>query len=124
MRVRDLCASTSMAITNCRFSEGHSSLLQFPSAPQDSDHADSFYPSYQTWNVTASSLSDLPEAAPLDFSTTHAQLVLHAFPSHGPKSRPGFISVNGRNTRRAVCVLYADALHYEVLDMDSRVEDG
>lgn len=113
-----------MAITNCRFSEGHSSLLQFPSAPQDSDHADSFYPSYQTWNVTASSLSDLPEAAPLDFSTTHAQLVLHAFPSHGPKSRPGFISVNGRNTRRAVCVLYADALHYEVLDMDSRVEDG
>lgn len=57
-------------------------------------------------------------------SSLQRDLIKHTFPRPGPKSRPVRIEVNGRKGRRAVCVLYADGLRYEVFDLDAEVEDG
>lgn len=46
----------------------------------------------------------------------------HLFAAHGPKARPVHVDVNGRKGRRAVCVLYGDAMRYEVLDLDAAIE--
>ncbi|KAL4934471.1 putative anaphase-promoting complex component Cut20/Apc4 [Aspergillus undulatus] len=46
--------------------------------------------------------------------------VKHRF---SPKARPVRIDVNGRQGRRAVCVLYAGGLRYEVLDLDAEMGD-
>ena len=53
----------------------------------------------------------------------HADILVHRFPLHGPKARPIHIDVNGRKGRRAVCVLYGDAMRYEVLDLDAAMGD-
>jgi anaphase-promoting complex subunit 4 len=57
----------------------------------------------------------------LDLSpgSPHASIVVHRFALHGPKARPIHVDVNGRRGRRAVCVLYGDAMRYEVLDLDA-----
>ncbi|KAL2871873.1 putative anaphase-promoting complex component Cut20/Apc4 [Aspergillus lucknowensis] len=47
-------------------------------------------------------------------------LIKHRFPE---KARPVKIDVNGREGRRAICVLYAEGLRYEVLDMDAQMEE-
>lgn len=44
------------------------------------------------------------------------------FATSGPKIRPVRVDVHGRKDRRAVCVLYGDAMRYEVLDMDAAFE--
>jgi anaphase-promoting complex subunit 4 len=64
-----------------------------------------------------------PEPSTLDLEATDAGLVLHSFPPSGAHSKPLRISVNGRKARRAICVLFADGLHYEVLDMDGRAHE-
>lgn len=65
------------------------------------------------------------QSTTLDISTllekTH--IVIHAFATSGPKSNPIHIDVNGRQGRRAICVLYGDAIRYEVLDMDAAMEE-
>lgn len=50
-------------------------------------------------------------------------LIRHTFPSSGPKSRPVRFEANGRIGRRAVCVLYAEAMGYEVFDLDTEMQD-
>lgn len=49
-------------------------------------------------------------------------MVTHVFAASGPKSRPVKIDVNGRQDRRAVCVVYGDGMRYEVLDLDAEVD--
>lgn len=44
------------------------------------------------------------------------------FPASGTKSKPVRMSVNGRKERRAACILSADMMHYEILDIDSHVD--
>lgn len=61
----------------------------------------------------------------LDISTLldKTRIVIHAFATSGPKSNPIHIDVNGRQGRRAICVLYGNAMRYEVLDMDGVMEE-
>lgn len=60
----------------------------------------------------------------IDIGGDEADLVLHSFPLSGSKSRPIRLAVSGRRKeRRAVCVLYADQVHYEVLDIDNQAQD-
>jgi anaphase-promoting complex subunit 4 len=47
----------------------------------------------------------------------------HVFASTGPKAKPIYVDVNGRKGRRAVCVLYGDAMRYEVLDLDAAIDE-
>ena len=48
----------------------------------------------------------------------------HVFPTSGSKSKPLRIDVNGRESRRAACVLYRDAIHYDVFDLDGVLVEG
>lgn len=50
-------------------------------------------------------------------------MLKHVFASTGPKAKPVYIDVNGRKGRRAVCVLYGDAMRYEVLDLDAAIDE-
>lgn len=50
-------------------------------------------------------------------------IIKHVFAPSGPKSKPMAIEVNGREGRRAVCVVYSDGMRYEVLDIDAEVEE-
>ncbi|KAL4785877.1 anaphase-promoting complex, cyclosome, subunit 4-domain-containing protein [Aspergillus varians] len=58
---------------------------------------------------------DIPSPNPL-----FPDLIKHQF---APRARPVRMDVNGRKGRRAVCVLYAGALRYEILDLDAEVGD-
>lgn len=49
-------------------------------------------------------------------------MVKHVFATSGPKANPVRFDVNGRKGRRAICVLYGDAMRYDVLDLDSGIE--
>lgn len=50
-------------------------------------------------------------------------IVIHIFASSGPKSNPIHFDVNGRQGRRVVCVLYGEGMRYDVLDMDTKMEE-
>lgn len=66
-----------------------------------------------------------PSAQPttLDIqSLSEAGLIKHVFATSGPKARPVHFDVNGRKGRRAICVLYGDAMRYDVLDLDAGLE--
>ncbi|KAI2791078.1 hypothetical protein POX_c03933 [Penicillium oxalicum] len=54
---------------------------------------------------------------------TETKTVIHTFAPSGPKSSPLRIDVNGRPGRRAVCVLYGDGMHYDVLDLDAAMDE-
>lgn len=59
----------------------------------------------------------------LDISSLlQAGFVRHVFATSGSKARPIQLDVNGRKGRRAVCVLYGDAMRYEVLDLDDAMD--
>lgn len=63
------------------------------------------------------------EAAPLGLSLlSEAGAIRHVFATSGPKMKPIRVDVHGRKDRRAICVLYGDAMRYEVLDMDIAYE--
>lgn len=70
-----------------------------------------------------SSTPPLPVASDLDIAREHTDIVLHCFPSSGIKSKPVRLSVNGRKGKRAICVLFADMTHYEVLDIDYQAKN-
>lgn len=60
----------------------------------------------------------------LDVSAlSEAGMVRHVFATSGLKAKPVRVDVNGRKGRRAVCVLYGDAMRYDVLDLDAAMED-
>ncbi|KAL4970354.1 putative anaphase-promoting complex component Cut20/Apc4 [Aspergillus stella-maris] len=113
---------------------GSSCLLQFPFKPvrpvglDDEDDSPEFSIKYQT-------LQNYDEPRPVSepvrkvvnvvipssgIDPTFEDLVKHRF---APKARPVKIDVNARQGRRAVCVLYAGGLRYEVLDLDADVDD-
>ncbi|KAJ5819217.1 Anaphase-promoting complex subunit 4 [Penicillium riverlandense] len=111
--------------------EGPSYLLNFPIQPlslqshagEESD-PQSLAISYVDCDSTASTPKPSVKPTLLDLSSLsspHAGIIKHAFPASGPKSRPVYLDVNGRKDRRAVCVLYGDAMRYEVLDLESEL---
>jgi anaphase-promoting complex subunit 4 len=65
------------------------------------------------------------QPTPLDIASLlrETDIVIHTFAPSGPKSHPVHIDVNGRQGRRAICVLYGDAMRYEVLDLDAELEE-
>lgn len=65
----------------------------------------------------------------LDPASGHAGYIRHTFDDEGPDEEgPVRLEINPLKDRRAMCVLYADGMRYEVLDMDNAVqgddEDG
>lgn len=65
------------------------------------------------------------QPTPLDIASLlgDTDIIIHTFAPSGPKSNPLHIDVNGRQGRRAICVLYGDAMRYEVLDLDAKLEE-
>lgn len=65
------------------------------------------------------------QSTPLEIGSLleETDIVIHIFASSGPKSNPVHIDVNGRQGRRAICVLYGDTMRYEVLDLDAGLEE-
>jgi anaphase-promoting complex subunit 4 len=66
---------------------------------------------------------DRVKLTPLDITSSEPRivdLIKHCFPI---KAQPVKIDVNGRQGRRAICVLHGEGLRYEVLDMDAEMED-
>lgn len=59
----------------------------------------------------------------LSLDSPHASLVRHSFAAPGARNQPVRVDVNGRQGRRAVCVLYGDGMRYEVFDLDAEVVD-
>ncbi|KAL3481983.1 anaphase-promoting complex component Cut20/Apc4 [Aspergillus californicus] len=101
--------------------EGLSYILQIPTQDEPvNQHPESptFLIDYQD------PVADVPTTdVDISSSTSHfTALIKHRF---APKARPVKIDVNGRQGRRAICVLYGEGLRYEVLDLDAEmgVED-
>jgi anaphase-promoting complex subunit 4 len=96
-----------------------SSIAVPPSAP-------SFSPAYVPFDPSngASLQPSAPSILSPSSESANGGIVTHTFPSSGPKAKPIRIDVNGRKERRVVCVLYADGLRYDVLDLDSRTQEG
>lgn len=86
-------------------------LHELPLTPK-TDHEDLFRLEYTI--ITDS--QTLPTPSDLD------TYILHMFPKTGIKSKPVRMNVNGRKERRAACILSADMMHYEVLDIDNHIE--
>lgn len=86
-------------------------LHELPLIPE-TDHEDLFRLEYTM--ITDS--QTLPTPSDLD------QYILHMFPETGTRSKPVRMNVNGRKERRAACILSADMMHYEILDIDNHVE--
>jgi anaphase-promoting complex subunit 4 len=118
-------------ITNNSKKEGPSYLLNFPIQPlplqshaaEESD-PQSLAISYIDCDSTSSVPTPTVKPILLDLSSLsspHAGIIKHIFPASGPKSRPVHLDVNGRKDRNAVCVLYGDAMRYEVLDLESEL---
>lgn len=115
-------------LTPC--TEGSSYLLNFPfqpaSAQQASEKADpsSFVVEYTDCEAIPTNTKPTVQAMPLDLeSLIQTGVVRHAFAVSGPKAKPVHLDVNGRKDRRAVCVLYADGMRYDVLDLDAAMDN-
>ncbi|RDW90180.1 uncharacterized protein DSM5745_01955 [Aspergillus mulundensis] len=97
---------------------GVSYILQLPFQPSPQE-----YPPGAAYQLTINyhdvhHVDAVKEMTDVDIQSS--QLVKHQF---APKARPVKIEVNGRQGRRAICVLYAGALRYEVLDLDAEMGD-
>lgn len=110
--------------------EGHSYLLNFPFQPasaqptSESTDTPTLVLDYTTCDPRPSDSKPSVHATPLDIpSLSLAGCVKHVFAKSGPKARPVRFDVNGRKGRRAICVLYGDAMRYDVLDLDAGMED-
>ncbi|CAP79181.1 Pc06g01880 [Penicillium rubens Wisconsin 54-1255] len=115
-----------------RDSKGSSHLLHFPFQPAPTQsQSETTDPSplvldYVECDSTPSASKPTISATTLDVSpeSPYAGVLIHLFAPHGPKARPIHVDVNGRKGRRAICVLYGDAMRYEVLDLDAAmIED-
>lgn len=106
--------------------EGHSYLLNFPFQPASalltSEKADPppLILDYTDCDTHPSSSRPSVQPTSLDLtSLSQTGIIRHVFATSGPKMRPVQLDVNGRKGRRAVCVLYGDAMRYDVLDLDA-----
>ncbi|CAG8201359.1 unnamed protein product [Penicillium nalgiovense] len=115
-----------------RDSRGSSHLFNFPFQPASTQpQSETTDPSplvldYIECDSTPFAPKPTISATTLDLSpeSPHAGALIHLFAPHGPKARPIHVDVNGRKGRRAICVLYGDAMRYEVLDLDATmIED-
>ncbi|CAG7942505.1 unnamed protein product [Penicillium nalgiovense] len=115
-----------------RDSRGSSHLFNFPFQPASTQpQSETTDPSplvldYIECDSTPFAPKPTISATTLDLSpeSPHAGVLIHLFAPHGPKARPIHVDVNGRKGRRAICVLYGDAMRYEVLDLDATmIED-
>ncbi len=106
--------------SNSKLLGGSALLLQFPFEPTVQligDPSASFSIKYHNL-VHDQEPQDITDVD-ISFAEPHsAELVKHRF---APKARPVRIDVNGRQGRRAICVLYAGGLRYEVLDLDAEM---
>lgn len=107
--------------------EGSSHLLNFPFQPDSAQpQSEASHPlpvvlGYIECDSTPSVPKPTTPPTTLDLSPEfhHTSVLIHIFALHGPKARPIHVDVNGRKGRRAICVLYGDAMRYEVLDLDA-----
>ncbi|KAL2822321.1 anaphase-promoting complex, cyclosome, subunit 4-domain-containing protein [Aspergillus cavernicola] len=93
--------------------EGSSYLLHLPFQPPSSPI------DYQTHSL--SDKEPVTMTTDVDVSSRDPRitnLIKHQF---APKTRPVRFDVNGRQGRRAICVLYGEGLRYEVLDLDAEM---
>ncbi|RAL05167.1 putative anaphase-promoting complex component Cut20/Apc4 [Aspergillus ibericus CBS 121593] len=107
-------------------------LLSLPFQPASSIRTDATTESLVSFAVDYHSLQG---SSSYDFTTFAAVvdllspdslssgLIKHAFVGGKGKGKPIKVDVNGRRGRRAICVLYGDAMRYEVLDLDAELED-
>ncbi|CDM38272.1 hypothetical protein DTO013E5_8695 [Penicillium roqueforti] len=110
-----------------RDSKGSSHLLNFPFQPDSAQpQSEASHPlpvvlGYIECDSTPSVPKPTTPPTTLDLSPEfhHTSVLIHIFALHGPKARPIHVDVNGRKGRRAICVLYGDAMRYEVLDLDA-----
>jgi anaphase-promoting complex subunit 4 len=111
--------------------ENNSHLLNFSINPsptgknKDETPSNQFHLEYRSYKSPSNNTPYLPDPLKIALDGKEAGgLVLHSFPLSGSKSRPVRLAVSGRRKeRRAVCVLYADQVHYEVLDLDNQAQD-
>ncbi|KAL2818395.1 anaphase-promoting complex component Cut20/Apc4 [Aspergillus granulosus] len=100
--------------------EGTSFLLHIPFKGHESPYDDPREP----FTIKIHKINgDHVELTPVDITSADPRivnLVQHRFLG---KARPVKIDVNGRQGRRAICVLRGEGLRYEVLDMDAEMED-
>lgn len=91
---------------------------------EEETNSNQFHPRYESYKPPSGNTPAFPDPLKVDLDGDEAGLVLHSFSLSGSKSRPIRLSVNGRRKeRRAVCVLYADQTHYEVLDIENQDQD-
>lgn len=114
------------------YADGEASyLLNLPFQPTSVlDLADEVEPlavplNYIDNNPQPTTVKPAVQSTPLAITSLlrETDIVIHTFAPSGPKSDPVHIDVNGRQGRRAICVLYGDAMRYEVLDLDAELED-
>lgn len=106
--------------------EGRSYLLNFPFQPASalltSDKADPppLILDYTDCDTHPSRPRPSVQTMSLDLtSLSQTGIIRHVFATSGLKAKPVRLDVNGRKGRRAVCVLYGDAMRYDVLDLDA-----
>lgn len=87
-------------------------------APCPVDYHDSLQEPTSPDPVTSATVVDL-----MSPDSSFAGLIKHTFIGAKAKAKPIRVDVNGRRGRRAICVLYGDAMRYEVLDLDAEMED-
>ncbi|RAK87373.1 anaphase-promoting complex component Cut20/Apc4 [Aspergillus costaricaensis CBS 115574] len=87
-------------------------------APCPVDYHDSLQEPTSPDPVTSATVVDL-----MSPDSSFAGLIKHTFIGAKAKAKPIRVDVNGRRGRRAICVLYGDAMRYEVLDLDAELED-
>ncbi|KAJ5161911.1 Anaphase-promoting complex subunit 4 [Penicillium capsulatum] len=109
-------------------SQGPSYLLNFPFQPSSvrspsASDTPSFI-DYSPCDPHPTTAKPSGQAPPLDLSVlSEAGAIRHVFATSGSKTKPIRVDVHGRKDRRAICVLYGDAMRYDVLDMDAALED-
>ena len=120
-----LCLTHSPLTHSRLTTEGSSYLLNLPFQPTSPDGVGPSTVTYTDCDTTATTA--IPPPTSLDMlvpsSSTGGAGIKHRFAAGGVKAKPARIDVNGRQGRRAICVMYGDGLRYEVLDLDAEVEE-
>ncbi|KAJ5126704.1 hypothetical protein N7448_007483 [Penicillium atrosanguineum] len=110
--------------------KGSSYLLNFPFQPASAQQtlekasAPALVPEYTNCETKPTNPKPSAPATSLDVSSLiETGVIRHAFTVSGSKTKPVHLDVNGRKSRRAVCVLYGDGMRYDVLDLDAAMEN-
>lgn len=112
------------------YQNGPTYLLDIPFQPISAQsQPDNISPVVPACDFTATDhipTSEKPAVQPATLSLeamNENDMVRHVFAASGLKSKPVQLNFYGRKGRKAVCVLYGDAMRYEVLDLDAAVEE-